>query len=92
MKHITGYFFTKKDATDFYLFSSSNSRRPRLLRYTFSRTTHSNLFLSKVKEVLLIPSKFKNALPSFLVQGFNLMTSLKIIMTSSLKTFSIIMA
>ena len=31
--------------------------------------------------------QFENALPSFLVQGFNLMTSLKIIMTS-LKTFS----
>jgi hypothetical protein len=31
---------------------------------------------------------FENALPSFLVQGFNLMTSLKKIMTSSLKTFS----
>jgi hypothetical protein len=44
--------------------------------------------LSKVKGVLLIPSKFKNALPSFLVQGFNLMTSLKIIMTSSLTTVS----
>jgi hypothetical protein len=29
------------------------------------RITHSNLFLSKVKGVLLIPSKFKNALPSF---------------------------
>jgi hypothetical protein len=44
--------------------------------------------MSKIKGVLLIPSKFKNALPSFLVQRFNLMTSLKIIMTSSLKTFS----
>jgi hypothetical protein len=60
----------------------------RLHRYTFSRTTHSNLFLSKVKGVLLIPSKFKNALPSCLAQGFNLMTSLKIIMTSSLKAVS----
>jgi hypothetical protein len=44
--------------------------------------------LSKVKGVLLIPSKFKNALPSCLAQGFNLMTSLKIIMTSSLKAVS----
>jgi hypothetical protein len=33
--------------------------------------------LSKVKGVLLIPSQFENALPSFLVQGFNLMSSLK---------------
>ena len=62
MKPITGYFFTKKGATDFYLFSSLELAwfTCGLLRYTFSRTTHSNLFLSKDKEDLLIPSKFKN--------------------------------
>jgi hypothetical protein len=85
MKPITGYFFTKKGVRLISICFPHYNWRPRLLRYTFSRTTHSNLFLSKVKGVLLIPSKYKNALPSFLVQGFNLMTSLKIIMTSSLK-------
>jgi hypothetical protein len=51
---------------------------PRLSRCTFSMTAFSNSFLAKVKGVLLIPSKFVNALPSFSVQGSSLTSSLKI--------------
>jgi hypothetical protein len=43
------------------------SGMPRLSRCTFGMTAFSNSFLAKVKGVLLIPSKFVNALASFSV-------------------------